>query len=1083
MQSKIFAVAKMLLVRGRVLSALAAASAVHSLGYESSATIWAAVFVYFLSRIVGDGARTTLLCVGVVALCGHLLVAFSSIMEMALGSDRGLVSIAADFLFGQWTGITAFISDVSSLGTREGLSWARFFAWMFVFALVSRVPASLPESLNEFGRFNLRLKGTMMSGFGAAIVASVVLDLSGLVGGIASALLAVGVGFAFVQIPAFSELGSAVARMTGFGSIGFSDPIRGSPVNAKTKPEIQGETVTVTVTPADSLAQDVVLPVSSLSVKPAEFQHKFNVACKQAEIALWGRSRSAIANVRLALSAAGPERDKLLGLLPEGAALRIFGSWFAEGLSDDQVAEKIEEHREGLKLQRVGEVQDSGEGLSREAIETLLPKLAATNEQIGGSDDPLDDEDFAEVEEGPAEGLGEVESPEDLDAGEESGLLPDDLLGQTDGQDIVNDLRHGDVEDVGEAVATSFFGEELRTRFGGGDDDGPEWLPSELSVIDRLLSDVAEERGHGLAEQEVAPAPADLQEVHQELDVVEAPGLVPNGLGEGAEMTEWREIASELAKSKWSTERSLSSALMAAEHQDLPTLEEFERALPRFCDVVMTKQDIALRDFCDWFDRMQYDAPSFADPSSAFLRFVRITSIDRENANDELSRVILSVFAFQKAKESGLEVDADRLMRKSIAMFLQSHVDRLEAEYQAHKSAPTIRTAAECSLAWEEILELFQSGPIMTPEYARIAELVDNLAGDMADPSVRDFGTEAAASVMARQILASKLPADIGVNLDLLSTVAGTFAAVERSVQLEAQLVGCDRDEARLATFSDACIGAIRMLALMVREKLPGVFRGGLARYQLPEGASSDDDLARLMAAYRPALVKPYLEAIDRPVEDPIGLLNEARQKVASLEAELRVSRKREAEGDIETLKAGFRGFASILENFLRTPTASDPRKFPLLAPYRRETGECWFVYETKHGRELRRTLIIPVDGGGATFTLKLLKGKDPYLVVPGAPWRSMDINSVISSILGEIILHEFHDVKFLLVGGQLAPDAGTLRADMLSDEDSWANMEASALGIAHRGIILFPADLKPQSPALSLHSGMAPHISLMRLA
>ncbi|MFX5793619.1 hypothetical protein ABTD98_21350, partial [Acinetobacter baumannii] len=84
------------------------------------------------------------------------------------------------------------------------------------------------------------------------------------------------------------------------------------------------------------------------------------------------------------------------------------------------------------------------------------------------------------------------------------------------------------------------------------------------------------------------------------------------------------------------------------------------------------------------------------------------------------------------------------------------------------------------------------------------------------------------------------------------------------------------------------------------------------------------------------------------------------------------------------------------------------------------------FIYETVAGRQTKRTLIIPIDGNGATYRLEVSNGS-PSLVVEGSRMRTVDIKLVLKDVLDEAVASSFHDVKFLLVGGQVAADAGTL--------------------------------------------------------
>ncbi|WP_164135073.1 hypothetical protein, partial [Serratia marcescens] len=72
-------------------------------------------------------------------------------------------------------------------------------------------------------------------------------------------------------------------------------------------------------------------------------------------------------------------------------------------------------------------------------------------------------------------------------------------------------------------------------------------------------------------------------------------------------------------------------------------------------------------------------------------------------------------------------------------------------------------------------------------------------------------------------------------------------------------MLGIEREESRLARFSDACVGVVQTIREMIADRIPLTFGKGVTKYPLPAGAGAGDDVARIVAAYKPSLLDGYI--------------------------------------------------------------------------------------------------------------------------------------------------------------------------------------------------------------------------------
>ncbi|WP_204322897.1 hypothetical protein, partial [Streptococcus pneumoniae] len=60
----------------------------------------------------------------------------------------------------------------------------------------------------------------------------------------------------------------------------------------------------------------------------------------------------------------------------------------------------------------------------------------------------------------------------------------------------------------------------------------------------------------------------------------------------------------------------------------------------------------------------------------------------------------------------------------------------------------------------------------------------------------------------------------------------------------------------------------------MIADRIPLTFGKGVTKYPLPAGAGAGDDVARIVAAYKPSLLDGYIRATTGTAVDPLALLD-----------------------------------------------------------------------------------------------------------------------------------------------------------------------------------------------------------------
>lgn len=905
---------------------------------------------------------------------------------------------------------------------------------------------------------------------------------------------------------------------------GFKSAPKAIPVQSMVKPPVL---VKVMVDTGAGEQREVLVPVSSASGENAEdLQHRFNIVCRQADMAMNGRAHTVLSAVRLGLERLSAHKQDFLSKLADEAPIRLLDGWFREGLNDHDVQGRIDAWAEQRRVDQARPARETGEGLDLDEINALIPR-------VGIFLPPSPEEEVEFVEEDPvprsAAELGEVGedrlliegsiSPADDDDGpsgsdddtEQVGPLPDHLLTIGNGALIDEPDETPAAAETGAVVANAFFTGDVAARLAQlASDDADEatedstengsWIEANDSVdvfaqedgdpgpgrdaFDQLfdhddedpgsspggasMSDASEVRDMASEGEIIPEAPVEIQ-------FVNGPSIAPENeaelSAEGVSMSFWAERIATWNASEFETERFLAATVRDAAERDLPSAARLEKAIPMLSDVLGMSDEELLLAISKWLADTPMDEGLYFNGSSPFGRLFKFCSLDADLKAVDTFMVALSVMTLDAAVTAGLDIDRDRLVRKATVMFLRSYLARANAELEAYRRNRSTGGAHRCSQVWEEIIDLFSGAEGMTAEYAAASAVLDELARELADGTVREHGAESALANMARKVMATKLPADVGLSLDLLATVASTYEAVERTVVNDATMLGIEREESRLARFSDACVGVVQTIREMIADRIPLTFGKSVTKYPLPAGAGAGDDVARIVAAYKPSLLDGYIRATTGTAVDPLALLDKRTAELKTMTDEKELLSRQVMNLDVERLKGSLQGFGRVLEAFLQTPAGQDPQRFPLLRSYERHTGERCFIYETVAGRQTKRTLIIPIDGNGATYRLEVSNGS-PSLVVEGSRMRTVDIKLVLKDVLDEAVASSFHDVKFLLVGGQVAADAGTLRADMLSDDDAWRLLDVSAPGPLYRGMILLPGDLKPESPALSLRSG-----------
>lgn len=186
--------------QGRLLIALLASICIHLAGsgmaLGPSITAWTGIAVYLGLRLVTEGYRVVVLILGIMSFGGYAIELLGLASSIAVeGPDRFLPAVW-ELVSSSDVGGTALIGAILSLSSSDGLSWSRFFAWIFVFLLAHRVPARLPDDLNAYAKFNLSLKGSLMMALTAALSVSAVLDAVGFPGGLIRLSLVVVAGLA-----------------------------------------------------------------------------------------------------------------------------------------------------------------------------------------------------------------------------------------------------------------------------------------------------------------------------------------------------------------------------------------------------------------------------------------------------------------------------------------------------------------------------------------------------------------------------------------------------------------------------------------------------------------------------------------------------------------------------------------------------------------------------------------------------------------------------------------------------------------------------------------------------------------------
>lgn len=1051
-------------------------------------TIWAVVGSYFLLRMMAEGPRVLMICLGILAIMGHVMQLMSLTWSFIVGPDMTIGEGLTTLLFGRQVGLWAFYSDLSALGTPQGMSWTRLGGWMFAYLLMARVPASLPELLDDFGRFNYRVRNPLTYGIVAAVLVAVALDVTGVPGGVLNAIAAGVTGFVviFVATDKIAATVKSARSLLGVPARALAKAAPPKPSDGAAKPE----TVTVKVDIPHIGEEEVAVRAVALPEAPSVIEQNFSVALRVSDIALAGRSRAAIARVRDALASAGAAAPALLAKVPPHQGIHVLAKLIAEGLTDDEINDRVN----NLKANReaaanAAKLSSEPSGETRDDIDSAVRVLAR---KVGMAPDLDPDEDGDDIVETGEPSATPDEAPStDIDMAPASdGAVEGDDAQASDGgtpdEDVPADAF--DDQDTGAIVGAAFFPDGELSEFvrPPAENIDPERGQRAAGMLfDQLLEAGGGEDHASVGDRTKTLDPEDPPDRERPSDSF-SPPIAP--VLKDHSMSHSHIDPEDLKRASSPALRALGQALLDNQDFDFPSEETVIGALR----VVDDADDLTptLGSIIDWLDRVPLDDMEFVHREAVLTKIARGYEIitraaGKQSAHPELTRIGILYYVAGLAAREGLVIDGDHVLRKAVVMFLPGYRQGLKDAFRKFTMRPSREAAFAIQGAFEEVVVLFSNASCLTTEATEFNTYLDEFAAEANRDVHEGVAIESHAAAVSRKMMASRLPAEIGPNLDLIETVGTAHAALERAVLFESSVKNLTREESRLAIYADACIGAIRTIADQIRvaakTALPKV-----KAMPAPAKASPDDDVARIISAYTPAILDTYLRAAQSPVDDPLVQLEQAKADLHDMAQRCRALEAAQAETDAGLFQSATHGFGEIMAAFVVSDAGRDVARFPLLEPYTLASGGKGFVFETRARGTLRRTLIVPYDGGGCTYSYLLADAggsKRPQIVADRELWRVIDIPEVLLSYREDVVRGRFDDFKLLLVGGVIADDSAFLKAETLTPDDVWDTFDIAAPSSAHRGMILMPSNLRSGSEALALRSGMAFQVKRIRAA
>jgi hypothetical protein len=1122
---------------------LAAGIGAYWLGVGPIWSIYSGILAYFILRMMAEGPVVVLMCLGVISIMGHVMEVFTIATEAVVNPNVAWSTIFTLLLTGSHVGLQAFYIDMALLGTAAGLSWLRFAGWVFAYLLIARIPANLPELLNDFGRFNYKLRNPLSYAVVAATLTSVVVDVIAVPGGILNAGVAGLAGF-FISFVATNRISD--------GILGLRKAV-GLPVKVVPKVTVPAPhrgpapippVVGISIDVPRSGEEVVAIKTSALAEAPSVVEQNFAIAIRVAEIALAGRSRAAIAKVREALSMAGEAAPDLLAHVPSHQAIHTFAAFIADGLSDDEIAARVSSMHvrqmpgpppapvgdqkllETAALDLARRVGMSPDGDEDEIVEDDDASDGDEADDEEGDDEVSFEDGDEDADEADGDDAGEHRGPVDHEDDEESPDDEDETV-DGDGDDEADAAPPGEAEDdlsTGAVVSAAFFGPDERrkldplfdTRRQAAEADADDGEPdADDGQDDAVGTDQQDPETDPMLSEAGAPtlapvlqfdallnAPFDDDEGHRGADQREAaPALSGASAFDRHADPPWRDqvptsphsrpVASAPASIPESPAMSTSSSEI--DHGAGPALKAFTKVAAQHPFLHLMSEEIvtealaiaaatddlepALNDLLAWLVEVPLDDGEADDRNALINRLFRTCylTIKARGATGEFDgalKVAVVGEIISLAERGRIPVDTQAMIAKAIILYMRDYRVSLREAFRQFSHKPTRDVAFALSPAFEEVVDAFKTAASLTPEMSEFNAMLDQLVAETNRDQFDGAPIESSVASLTRQMLAAKLPAEIRTNLDMFESIGTAHQALEQAVVYQSAVKSVTREESRLAVYSDACIGAMRAIADQIRTAAKSEPR--LRQLPLPPQTSENDDVARVLHAYMPSAVDIYLRAAQSPVDDPIELLEQLRKDYRELEARCKALEAGRANADEMLFKAASRGFGDVLTTFTTTPMGQDPARFPLLNPFLLASGGRAFSYETRFQAGIRRTLIVPFDGGGCTFRLVIDKENRPSMVAEGDFWRAIDLVDLIHSLKDDLRSGGFHDMKILLVGGDIAQDCGVLRAEALTQDDVWDNFDTVARPAFFRGLVLTPSNLKASSHALALRSGAA---------